>query len=203
LRAHEADQVHGRQVLAFLDRPLPGWSVREVRKAARVVQQLAERDVVPRGRQCRQPPTDRVRERQLSLSDKLQRHGAVERLADAPDPPAVADVDGRPCLLVGDPLAEHLHVVASLHHRDRSRWSTGLADQLAERLVEGRVGLACPAGLNVRAGDRTERRRCCKNQCSCGGRSPSIHTEHGSIGKINAFFAEKESTEDPTGCQLR
>ena len=97
-------------------------------------------------RQCRQPLTDRVRERQLSSSDKLQRHGAAERLADAPHPKPVKAADAHPCLLVGDPLAEHLHVVASLHHRDRSRWSTGLADQLAERLVEGRVGLVCPVG---------------------------------------------------------
>ena len=91
----------------------------------------------------------------------------------------VEEADGRPSLLVGDPLAEHLHVVASLHHRDRSRWSTGLADQLAERLVEGRVGVACPAGLGVLAGGRTERRRCCKNQCSYGG----------------PFLAEKERNE--------
>ena len=196
LCAHETDQIHGRQVLALPRRPLPAWILREVRKAARVVQQLAERDVVPRWRQCRQPLTDRVRERQLSSSDKLQRHGAAERLADAPHPKPVKAADAHPCLLVGDPLAEHLHgLVASLHHRDRSRWSTGLADQLAERLVEGRVGIGCSGGLGVFVGGRTEQRRCCKNQCSCGGRSRSIYTEHGSIGKMNAFFAEKESNE--------
>ena len=95
-------------------------ALREVRKAARVAQQLAKRHRMPGRRLTRQPLPDGVVEREHTVVDERQRDGSAERLRDARDPHVV--VLPRPARIADRGDSERVHAERpSRAARSRSR----------------------------------------------------------------------------------
>ncbi len=72
-----------------------GWVVFEIGESARVVEQLADADLVAVRYESRQPMLDRVGQAELALADELQDDGCGVRLGDAGDADAVVRPDRR------------------------------------------------------------------------------------------------------------
>lgn len=113
----------------------------EVRDPAGVVQQLAQRDVLPLARQVGPPSPDRVLEAEHPARDQGQRRRTVKRLGHARQPHVVVDAKTCVGLDIRDAGADHPTIVASLDHDDDTGRAIGLRHEFGRGVLHRSLGI--------------------------------------------------------------